>query len=365
MIFVIGFEADRPSTVSYVTELTKLKETFIEPLLHPYASPPVTSPTPIEHDEFYARVESPRESLDHLPIAARFLSPTPGLRPETPVTATSTTMQPPSTSTAKDSLQTIGGESGDTDEEEANDRMGRAYSGDQYSGTRRGGNSAIAAAAAKFNHPRSPYNTTGQRSKNDKAQLPFPSRSHQSLPPPRRMPPQGSTASLGRQSVVGMAPERDREREVSYAATQKTDKSTGSKVLRKLRRSTTSPEVLLGDAVPPHQLPEDLRRCLEVLEGGIYDGHCRLSEGLRKRYEEQYPLVRSLADVFVNNVRDPLMNLILPLIWSNDFFTPSLTFCANMPHMSSILNVHLSKWIMPSLLQVTRKSQKIKTRQYG
>lgn len=59
---------------------------------------------------------------------------------------------------------------------------------------------------------------------------------------------------------------------------------------------------MLGDAVPPNQLPEELRQCIEVLEGGIYDGHVALSEGLRKRYEEQYPLVRSLADVFVTNV---------------------------------------------------------------
>ncbi|MBW4947670.1 hypothetical protein KZW06_29360, partial [Klebsiella pneumoniae] len=60
-------------------------------------------------------------------------------------------------------------------------------------------------------------------------------------------------------------------------------------------------EVVNG-AVPSRELPEDLRKCLEVIEGGILDGHMKLSESLRKRYEEQYPLVRSLADVFVSNV---------------------------------------------------------------
>ncbi len=36
----------------YVAELMKLKETFIEPLLHPFASPPpTTSPTPMIHDD--------------------------------------------------------------------------------------------------------------------------------------------------------------------------------------------------------------------------------------------------------------------------------------------------------------------------
>lgn len=73
-------------------------------------------------------------------------------------------------------------------------------------------------------------------------------------------------------------------------------------MLRKLRRSTTAPDMIIADSVAPHQLPEDLRKCLEVLEDGIYNGHVSLSENLRKRYEEQYPLVRSLADVFVSNV---------------------------------------------------------------
>jgi hypothetical protein len=59
---------------------------------------------------------------------------------------------------------------------------------------------------------------------------------------------------------------------------------------------TTSP------VTSPHQLPDDLWRCLEVIEDSILAGHLKLSEGLRKRYDEQYPLVRSLADVFVANV---------------------------------------------------------------
>jgi hypothetical protein len=51
-------------------------------------------------------------------------------------------------------------------------------------------------------------------------------------------------------------------------------------------------------------LPEDLRVCLEVIDGGVLDGHKRLQDALRKRYDEQYPLVRSLADVFVANVSE-------------------------------------------------------------
>lgn len=273
-----------------MVELTKLKETFIEPLLHPYAAPPVRSPTPLENDEYYARVETPRESIDHLPIAARFLSPSPGLRPETPAAA-------------KDSAPNADGDSPDSGDDEAQDQMGRGYAGRPSRARQRNGNatSAIAAAVARLNHPRSPYNTTAQRVKRDKAVLPFPTRSHQSLPPPPRITQQGSTASLGRQSVYGAIPER----EVSYAATHqtdKTDKTSASRVLKKLRRTTAQSDSLMGDSVPPNQLPEDLRKCLEVIEDGIFNGHIALSEGLRKRYEEQYPLVRSLADVFVSNV---------------------------------------------------------------
>jgi hypothetical protein len=64
----------------------------------------------------------------------------------------------------------------------------------------------------------------------------------------------------------------------------------------------------------PHQLPDDLRQCLEVIEDSILAGHLKLSEGLQKRYDEQYPLVRSLADVFLANVGFILFDLHSPLI---------------------------------------------------
>ena len=238
-------------------------------------------------DEYYARAGASRESIEHLPIASRFLSPTP--RPETPVT--------------KNGTPNIDGESQETDEDEANDQLGRGFSEGNTPRREGGARSAIAAAVAKLNHPRSPYNTLSQREKRaskEKPPLPFPSRSHQSLPPPPRMNAQGSSASLGRQSLY-----TSEQRELSYAPTHhtsQTEKSTPSRILKKIRRTTPQPDSLIGDAVPPNQLPEDLRRCLEVLEDGIYNGHVTLSESLRKRYEEQYPLVRSLADVFITNV---------------------------------------------------------------
>lgn len=85
---------------------------------------------------------------------------------------------------------------------------------------------------------------------------------------------------------------------------------SSTSVFRRFKKSnptpTPTPTAAIPGAISPQQLPEDLRKCLEVIEGGILDGHIKLSEGLRKRYEEQYPLVRSLADVFVSNVSDIL-----------------------------------------------------------
>jgi hypothetical protein len=64
---------------SYVLELIKMKETFIDPLLHPFAATPLAS---MQEEETW-RIESPAESIDHLPIASRFLGSS--LRTETPV----------------------------------------------------------------------------------------------------------------------------------------------------------------------------------------------------------------------------------------------------------------------------------------
>lgn len=42
---------------------------------------------------------------------------------------------------------------------------------------------------------------------------------------------------------------------------------------------------------------------LEVTRDSILKGHIALSDALRKRYDDQYPLVRGLADIFIEHVR--------------------------------------------------------------
>ncbi|GJE90853.1 Dbl domain-containing protein [Phanerochaete sordida] len=248
----------------YVNELLKMKETFIDPLLHPYSASTPASPA---FDDFPA--ESPRESIDHLPIAARFLTPTP-FRSESP---------------SRDEHPNIDGESLNSEEEdEAEDRMGATFTSTKKSST------------LKHNHPRSPYGNTATRTGGKYGTtVPFPARSHQSLPPPPRTNPMASsTQSLGRQSV--------HERDLNIPIPSPKPASTApSRVLQRFKKSSAPAPVGSSGGISSNMLPEDLKKCLEVIEGGILDGHMKLSESLRKRYEDQYPLVRSLADVFVAN----------------------------------------------------------------
>jgi hypothetical protein len=261
-----------------------MKDTFIEPLLHPFSLSPLPSTTreyQLDYDD-YPRPDSPQESVDQLPIAARFMSPI-GFRPDTPTS--------PTGDRDKDTPN-IDGDSLDTDdEEELDDKVGRSYMSSKKT-------SGKTSQASKHNHPRSPYRSTATRTavKSSGAAVPFPTRSHQSLPPAPRVNPNSSTHSLNPQYL---AFEQERERKHSQGQVTSVQ---GSRVLRKFRKSQTTNDSLVGGAVAPHQLPDDLRICLETVESGIFDGHMRLSEGLRKRYDEQYPLVRSLADVFVTNV---------------------------------------------------------------
>ena len=247
-----------------------MKDTFIDPLLHPYSMTMAAAASTPNLDYDYFRDDSPYESLDDLPpIAARFMSPTPSI---------------PATPHSKETPN-IDGESLETDEdEEANDRAGELYDSSQRPGTSPA-------------HPRSPYRNPATRTGRSAAvSVPFPSRSHQSLPPTPRNPLSASTHSLGgRQSVLT---ERERERERKHSQGNSPQKG----ILRKFKKSQTTTDGILGNAIAPHQLPEALRVCLEVIDTGVFDGHKKLSEALKKRYDDQYPLVRSLADVFVSNV---------------------------------------------------------------
>lgn len=69
--------------------------------------------------------------------------------------------------------------------------------------------------------------------------------------------------------------------------------------------------------IKPIELPEELEKVLAVLSGGILEGHIKLAAALKKRYDNQYPLVRSLADVFTAHVSC----LSIPDVYHNDGLT--------------------------------------------
>ena len=235
----------------YVTELTKMKKTFIDPLLYPFYT---TSPQPdtslgafLNYDEYLRSRTS--ETFENLPITSRFLV--------SPVAGRSTTPAPPSTKSEGTPYPEISG--GDVEDD-----------------------------LAEHNHPHSSYNTTANQSGRSGGSLSHPRHSF----PPRMTDPAESTQSLVRQTLITD----------DGLSTKGIIQTQGPKVLRKAHKNSNFEPAPVPGVVPPRQLPDDLRICLEVIESDLLEGHVRLSEALKNRYEEQYPLVRSLSDVFISNV---------------------------------------------------------------
>jgi len=102
------------------------------------------------------------------------------------------------------------------------------------------------------------------------------SRSHSSLPPNRRDSGDRNPSIAARMSY------RPGTRQEGYES----------------RATSFSSTVSIRDV----RLPEALEKVLTVLGGGVLEGHIKLAAALRRRYDDQYPLVRSLADVFTSHV---------------------------------------------------------------
>ncbi|KZT60401.1 Dbl homology domain-containing protein [Calocera cornea HHB12733] len=295
----------------YVQELLKMKETFIDPLLHPFAPPssqvvpssPLATSSgfpslPEEPEDLYrapshaassihhphAGSASPRESLDHLPIAARFLS----------------------SPTASPLMELEEGVQSSEDGEPADFSDFRRATSTQPQHQPQQGRSPYGQRTAS-GASKPPASANVGKPAAAAAAVPFPTRSHQSLPPPPRGTNAAlSTISLGRNGNGRSETAQDVHPVPSTPSPQQPRTSTpASRIVRKLQKRSHSdadhPHNNGTPGISPQALPEDLRECLQVLERGILGGHVALSEMLRKRYEEQYPLVRSLADVFIQH----------------------------------------------------------------
>ncbi|KAJ1020094.1 hypothetical protein NDA16_004374 [Ustilago loliicola] len=97
----------------------------------------------------------------------------------------------------------------------------------------------------------------------------------------------GTTATRDRSTAAYM--------NVPVAAKGKAKVSKAQK-LRALSGKTSSDADPLRLSVP---LPPSLRQVLVAMSDGLVEAHGLLSDALKARYEEQWPLVRSLADVFM------------------------------------------------------------------
>lgn len=262
----------------YVTELIKMKETFLIPLLHPYAGSLDLSSTTLQREcDDISLLKSPVDSLEHLPIASRFLTP---------------------------EFCDYGDFEGDEGE-----------AGTTLHASREGGRGDLFCEM----DPREPL---ALRKPRDSFLSLF--GSHRSSSPSLREGSAASTKSLDRRVLGGPSPtekDRGRGRNVTF-----TDSSV-QRVQQKSKETFTKADLIVNGGVAPHQIPDDLRRCLEVIEDSILPGHKKLSKCLWNRYNEQFPLVRSLADIFLCNVR----LLIL------------LSYCADH-RLSLVLDAHPS-WL--------------------
>lgn len=105
-----------------------------------------------------------------------------------------------------------------------------------------------------------------------------------------------STRSHTRPSstILPIASERAKTSEKNFRRWSSARQSTTSSALAS---SQLGYDITAQDGVSM-QLSEPLRQVLRVINDGLVEGHTLLSEALKQRYEEQWPLVRSLADVF-------------------------------------------------------------------
>jgi hypothetical protein len=250
-----------------VAELLKMRETFIKPLLHPYVNS--SSFVLVERDNM-SQVETLVESLEQLPIASRFL-PSPAAGSDDSGDNNGNAGTPPHASHQE----------GQTNLESVLERDPR-----EPLDSRTPRNSFVTIFLSRLSlrrsHTRSNHKTAST-----------------------------TTPLSRRHSVEPSSTVKDQDRDRMSTSTDPTTPG----VQQKCKETFTKADSISSDSVSPHQLPDDLRLCLEGIEG-ILGNHLKFVKVLRKRYNEQYPLVRSLADVFMDNVRSLILLFCCPDICS-------------------------------------------------
>lgn len=257
-----------------MTDLQNLLSTFIHALLPPqptvgsptieHWSPPLVSHSPTWESSNNSRRasaigrNSSSDSVDCLPIAAKFLS------------------HPPETVVEEQGKKVAGRDSAESEGSRRLEGSG-SVENVRLSTTKGSPDTSVP-------FPSSAVKTTSPSARTRQSHPPIKSRNSTSTLRQRLTDRSSSTHALGSTA-------RKLQRAVSAA----TDYTSYHSAPGGTEGSVAHSEVL--------GLPEDLREVLEVLRDGILPGHLALSKALRRRHEEQFPLIRSLADVFTQHVR--------------------------------------------------------------
>jgi hypothetical protein len=247
----------------YVAELVSLKELYIEPLVHPHRSPPPSQPNspnflsnvPDHPNESSGESELPSSvSIDHLPIASRFINE----RLELDSVHSSE-----STPKTEQGLWTHG--EGSTSTQRLPEIIGEPN-------------------APRFDNHTASLNSTNQHR----------FRSHNSLPAQPRPETAGRIDSEQTPSDSRSHPYANESQQIRHYL-----KGRAVPVAKKLHRPRGH---MTSSSLLPPPIPEALKIVLEIIGNDMLKGHDALSIRLKDRYQEQYPLVRSLTDIWVDQV---------------------------------------------------------------
>ncbi|CEH12525.1 FACIOGENITAL DYSPLASIA PROTEIN [Ceraceosorus bombacis] len=252
----------------YVNELEKAKDLYLDALLHPlrYRSNPTspqmttTSSWPNTSDSSASRSRHTLHPIDtsssaELPIASRYMSP---------LSATNTR-----TGSEGHAQSSSSGKKVSSDAQSS----GGATSGAQS----RAPSIAAATTAAP---PRPPRSSIARGL---------------GIGAPRTST-RGASGAMSRDASATSSPHMGSVA-LNVKQPRKSSRKANSQAIQNPVSSQTGYTNLDGSALSV-PLPKSLRAVLEALNDGLLEGHTLLSEALRVRYEEQWPLVRSLADVF-------------------------------------------------------------------
>jgi hypothetical protein len=260
----------------YVAELVSIRELYIDPLIHPHRSPPPSNPNspsiPSCFQNNQLAESSGGESDLHLPIAARFLNE------RGTVSASGSSESTPKT----DQGSWTHGE-GNTSTQQLPEIIGETNT------------PRLDTHPSFFNNIQ---NATNPRLRSQNS-IPATSRSSAPTPaagvsrsePEHPPPPPSSDSRRPSQS----------EPQPNFRHYLKSLAGPPPKKLHRPRSNVPLTSLL------PTPLPEALRTVLEVIGSDMLKGHEALSVRLKERYQDQYPLVRSLTDVWADQVMSPIL----------------------------------------------------------